>query len=211
LGLHTPIDAPHAAKYYQNIAQNLLNTHLPAAHNQAIMELGALCCTPAQPQCPQCPLVTHCAAYKAQEMDILPIKQKKMVKKNRYFNYIVLRNDDGIYLKKRTTNDVWQDLHDFFLIESPENLLSQKNIEQHLNHSFEVQNIDYKLVSYSKIYKQTLTHQHIWALFWVFDIFFDVKGAHNLELCNLHAVNLLPVSRLVELFLTENITLIKAT
>ena len=37
----------------------------PGDFNQAMMELGALVCTPANPSCPRCPLARVCAARKA--------------------------------------------------------------------------------------------------------------------------------------------------
>lgn len=50
--------------------------------NQALMELGALVCTPRSPGCERCPVSSHCGAYLAGEVEQLPIKTK--AKKPRY-------------------------------------------------------------------------------------------------------------------------------
>ena len=44
--------------------------------NQALMELGALVCTPRQPRCDDCPLVSECRAAKAGTQLRYPLKKK---------------------------------------------------------------------------------------------------------------------------------------
>jgi len=39
---------------------------------QAIMDLGATCCTPTKPNCPECPLAPYCQAYTQKRQDELP-------------------------------------------------------------------------------------------------------------------------------------------
>ncbi len=49
----------------------------PGDLNQALMELGATCCTPRSPQCSACPWRRSCAARRAGDAESLPIKRKK--------------------------------------------------------------------------------------------------------------------------------------
>jgi A/G-specific adenine glycosylase len=49
----------------------------PGDLNQALMELGALVCTPRAPRCPACPLVRSCDAHERGDAERLPIKTKK--------------------------------------------------------------------------------------------------------------------------------------
>jgi A/G-specific adenine glycosylase len=46
-------------------AAELLSRRRPGNFNQALMELGALLCTPRAPRCPQCPIRRLCAAFEA--------------------------------------------------------------------------------------------------------------------------------------------------
>jgi A/G-specific adenine glycosylase len=51
--------------------------HLPpgkaAEYNQALMDLGAMICTPRTPACKACPLVDGCQAYKLGLQELLPV------------------------------------------------------------------------------------------------------------------------------------------
>ncbi|MEE9608657.1 MAG: A/G-specific adenine glycosylase [Myxococcota bacterium] len=49
----------------------------PGLLNQALMELGARVCTPRAPRCPTCPLLRHCAAYRAGDPESLPVTAKR--------------------------------------------------------------------------------------------------------------------------------------
>ena len=49
----------------------------PSAFNQALMELGALICTPTSPSCLLCPVREHCQAFHEGVQTELPIKTKK--------------------------------------------------------------------------------------------------------------------------------------
>ena len=50
-------------KYFQSIADQLLDISSPARYNQAIMDFGAICCTPQNPKYNQCPLNKNCYAF----------------------------------------------------------------------------------------------------------------------------------------------------
>jgi len=44
----------------------------------------------------------------------LPAKNKKSGKKDRYFYYLVLKKDDSVIVKKRSGEDIWTGLYDFY-------------------------------------------------------------------------------------------------
>ena len=62
LRLKVPVNAPRFHTEFKSAAQRLLKTGAAGTFNQAIMELGALVCTPRNPNCNQCPLEDHCLA-----------------------------------------------------------------------------------------------------------------------------------------------------
>lgn len=58
-------------------ARVLMDEKRPGDSNQALMELGALVCTPKSPQCPGCPLEQDCVARKAGTQATLPARRPK--------------------------------------------------------------------------------------------------------------------------------------
>ena len=117
-GLHADIAAPASRKEFQALADQ----HLPPAHaaefNQAIMEFGALQCTPTKPDCLFCPLQSQCWAFQHGQVALLPVKSKAKAARTRYFHYLVLRHAGQLYLKPRSAGDIWQGLYDFALTET---------------------------------------------------------------------------------------------
>jgi len=117
-GLHADIAVPSSRREFQALADR----HLPPAHaadfNQAIMEFGALQCTPARPDCLFCPLQSQCWAFQHGQVALLPVKSKAKAARQRYFHYFVLRHGEQVYLKARPAGDIWQGLYDFALAET---------------------------------------------------------------------------------------------
>ena len=117
-GIATPIDSTAGKREFAALANAVLDPHNAAAHNQAFMDFGATCCTPAAPACPRCPFVDSCVAFRQNKVPNLPVKAKKMATKIRYFNYFIFGNGQQIWLQKRGAGDIWQDLHQFPMIET---------------------------------------------------------------------------------------------
>lgn len=104
-------------KVFHTLAQAIMHDYDPSLYNQAMMEFGALQCTPHKPACHTCPLQNCCYAYNTYTQHLLPIKKTKKKPKNRYFHYIIIRFKNYTYLKKRIEKDIWKGLYDFYLIE----------------------------------------------------------------------------------------------
>ena len=75
--LNDPVNRSSAHPRFQAIADHLLNRSDPSAHNQAVMELGALICAPRNPTCNTCPLADYCRAYREAVVDRYPMREKK--------------------------------------------------------------------------------------------------------------------------------------
>lgn len=118
LGVDTPIDSVQGKKLFAEAANELLDVHRSALYNQAIMEFGALQCTPTVPDCTMCPLSDSCVALQLGKVDVLPVKQHKTKVTNRYFNYIYVRMGAYTFINKRTGDDIWKNLYEFPLIET---------------------------------------------------------------------------------------------
>ncbi len=160
-GIETPIDSTIGKKIFAELAQQLLPIHDSAAHNQAIMDLGATVCTPSSPKCESCPLANQCVATKSKLIEILPVKIKKIIVKERFFNYIIFQHNDSIWINKRQAGDIWENLHEPFLIETKEPSEVDALLEGNLLTNLYPNNI--KLISKSK---QKLTHQLINTCFY---------------------------------------------
>lgn len=117
-GIDTPSDGTAGKKLFHSLAQELLYKEDSAAYNQAIMDLGATVCTPQKPLCYSCPLQKQCIAYKQDMIALLPVRAKKLKVKERHFNYLLLTNEDRIWVHKREGKDIWHNLHELYLIET---------------------------------------------------------------------------------------------
>lgn len=164
-GIETPIDSTQGKKEFYALANDLIDKKGPAAHNQAIMEFGAIQCKPVSPNCSICPLNTMCFAYSKKRVTELPVKTKKTKVRNRYFNYVVLHHKSTTAINKRGEKDIWTNLYDFPLIET-ENELSEEQFLKSKDWELFITTVKYTVKSISASYKHILSHQKIYARFW---------------------------------------------
>jgi A/G-specific adenine glycosylase len=162
-GIDKPIDSTDGKKYFSDLAQSLLDKASPALYNQAIMDFGATICKPQIPLCCVCILKTKCKAFKKKEVQNLPVKAKKLVKKKRYFYYIIASIGDKFYVRKRQEKDIWQNLWEFILVEEMEKI----SLEDFVNANEYLSVVGKKsiLKHNSIFFKQQLTHQTIEGVF----------------------------------------------
>lgn len=118
-GVDNPIDSPDGKKQFSALAQELLDKKNPGDYNQAIMDFGATCCTPQAPQCATCPMKKFCVAYQKNLQEVLPVKAQKTKVSARYFHYIYVAQGKFTWLHKRGAGDVWQNLYEPPLAETP--------------------------------------------------------------------------------------------
>ncbi|WP_372756834.1 A/G-specific adenine glycosylase [Mariniflexile sp.] len=167
-GIATPINSAQGTKEFKLLAQELIDVNNPATFNQAIMELGATQCKPQNPDCSVCPLNTGCIAFNKNRISELPVKLKAAKVKKKYFNFLVFIFEDGkTILEKREGKGIWQNLYQFPLIETKENLNFEVFGELVKKHKL-VQNQEFELVLYNEdpiIHK--LSHQHLYTKFWI--------------------------------------------
>ncbi len=162
-GIETASDSTEGKKLFSVIAQDCLDKKEPALYNQAIMDLGATVCTPAAALCKTCPVQNGCFAYEKDRVGMLPVKTKKLIKKNRWFTYFIIKQAGNILVKKRTEKDIWQNLHEFFLEETTGGKVwNSKTVRQLLFQQFAV---DAATISISEVFIQKLTHQTIFTQF----------------------------------------------
>ena len=118
LGVETPIDSTEGKKLFASLAGEFLDKSRPAVYNQAIMDFGAIQCTPQNPACLFCPLAGSCMALSKNMVAQLPVKQHKTKMAERFLSYIYVRAGAYTFINKRIGNDIWKNLFELPLIET---------------------------------------------------------------------------------------------
>ncbi len=116
-GIGTPIDSTEGKKQFAALAAELLDRDQPDLYNSAIMDFGALQCTPKSPDCLFCPFAGDCAALVCGRVEDFPVKAKKTAVKDRFLVYLYLEDADHLLLHRRPEGDIWQGLYEPYLLE----------------------------------------------------------------------------------------------
>lgn len=159
-GIDTETDSTGGKKQFQELAQQLLDPKQPAAFNQAIMDFGASVCKPKGAGCDDCILSPECVAFKQDMVDLLPVKGKKIKVTERYFHYFVLQCGDEVLIQQRKEKDIWQDLFEFYLVETEQAALRPGDLP-----SFAIAEAALPQPLFSN--RQRLTHQLIISDFYL--------------------------------------------
>lgn len=154
-GVDTPINTTEGKKTFTALAQSLLPLHLPArsvlladghggpplspasAFNQAMMDFGAIQCTPQSPRCLLCPLAESCEALRSGRVGQLPVKLNTLKVKERRLTYIYIRCKGETAIRRRGPGDIWQGLWEPWLVEGPvpeAAVLLRRNVRHVLTH-----------------------------------------------------------------------------
>jgi A/G-specific adenine glycosylase len=73
----TPLRTPQSDRELLRFAQEHLPSGKAGLYNQALMDLGAMICTPRQPRCELCPLSRHCQTFQLGIQSEIPITKPK--------------------------------------------------------------------------------------------------------------------------------------
>ncbi len=202
-GSATPIDTSTGKKEFAALAQQLLDTAHPDIHNQAMMEFGALQCTPVNPDCEICPLKENCVGFNSGIVNMLPVKQGKTLVTNRYFNYFFIKYGEFTYLQKREDDDIWKNLYEFPLIETDREMelseLSASNEFQSLFGNL----TDFEILKVTPPLKHVLSHRIIFARFYRIRIHSENERISDFVKIRTDELNRYAVSRLMERYLEK--------
>lgn len=166
-GIALPINSTEGVKHFKDLARKVMDSDDIRDYNQGIMEFGAIQCTPKSPNCSVCPLKNNCVSYKDNRIGELPVKLKKIKVKIRYFNYLVIvNNNNETYLQKRIGKGIWQNLYEFPLVEA-ENEIDENIILSKLSQFIDVdESVDLVKHNSDKVVHK-LSHQHLYTTFWI--------------------------------------------
>ncbi len=206
-GISEPINSTKGKKIFAKLAQEMLDVDHAAIYNQAIMDFGALQCKPKKPLCGTCPFQLDCVALKENRVDSLPVKLKGKASRDRFFHYFIIRKDDHMLMSKRGTSDVWANLYEFPMIETERDVEMGELRTLNEFATYFLPNAHF--LELGKVAKHILSHQNIYAKFYVLD---DADALHlkksgwNYHL--LEKIDTLAKHKLIFSFLEKNKQLI---
>ena len=162
-GIDTPINTTEGKKVFMAMAQELLPDGEASAYNQAVMDFGAIQCTPQSPHCSECPLMESCVALREDRVGELPVKLKTLKIRERHLIYIYIRCNGETAIHRRGPGDIWQGLWEPWFVDSPAAVpygavLQRQNVKHVLTHRILL--ADFYLLEIGE--KPALPSDYIW-------------------------------------------------
>ncbi|MHC5200749.1 A/G-specific adenine glycosylase [Myroides sp. LJL119] len=164
-GITTDISSSQGKKEFQELAQSLIPANHPATFNQAIMDFGAIHCTPKQPLCTQCCFFEKCIALQTNQVNNLPVKLSKTKVTNRYLDFIIFIDPENqTHIEQRINKDIWKKLYQFPVIEHDNK--TKIDIQDFLKQDFPyITTTKIELLTPQAI-RHILSHQRLYINFW---------------------------------------------
>ena len=192
-GIYDAIDSTLGLKIFEEISfKNLPNKNINT-YNQSIMEFGALQCKPVSPNCKKCPLSFKCWAFLNKKISSLPVKKKKIIKKERFLNFLILASDKFIYIEKRIKKDIWKNLYQFPLFE-----------DSNLNFTPPEELIKKSVLLKKTEIKHILTHQKLNVVFWHYNLN-KLEKNKKYKIIEIKKIEEYPVPKIIENYIAENL------
>lgn len=116
----TPIDTPAGQRDFAELADAILDKRHPGRHNQAIMDFGALQCTPHSPHCHACPLADSCLALQQGRVADLPVKARRTKVEEVAISYCLVCSESGLFLRQRAAKGIWAKLWEVVACAEPQ-------------------------------------------------------------------------------------------
>ncbi len=202
-----PVNETSGKRKIEKVLDSLIDKPNPGGFNQAVMEFGALLCTPKNPSCESCPLSLKCIGYSKGLVDSLPQKSKKVGVKQRFFNYFLIsvytNGRRFVYLHKRDKKDIWQGLYDFPLIETAKPMSIDDLVHTHEWNTLYNRSKPH-FASESKNYIHQLTHRQIVARFYKVEVQHELFEKRNTYLLvDENDIQKYPLPRLIDRYLED--------
>jgi A/G-specific adenine glycosylase len=127
LSIWEDIAKPSTRKVFESAVRQLISHDEPSEFNQALMELGALICTPTSPSCLLCPVREHCQGFHEGVESELPVKSKKNSQRNVELAAVIVRDESGkVLIHKRPENGLLANLWEFPNVEIHQTLIMDR-------------------------------------------------------------------------------------
>ena len=172
-----------------------------AEFNQAIMELGAMVCTPKNPNCSVCPVADSCSALHHQTVGERPVKTKKTKIRDRYLEIFVISINGKVALTQRPKSGIWSNLWTFPFIEFETQHDAQKVTE---SHSFQelIGNNPFAIQKKYSAGTHLLSHRRLHLRYWEVDLESSVaENVPNYRMISWDELHTFAVPKPIETFL----------
>ena len=150
LDIDEPFDTTAGKKLFHKHIENLLDRNNPRLFNSAIMEFGALYCTPVLgDSCESCPLQTVCLGYAHHTAELLPVRKPRPKVRDRWFVYHIYTDGTHTLIQRRENpKDIWYHLYEF-------------PCEEHEKEPYTIPHTPYSFIhvlSHQKLHAQFIVH-----------------------------------------------------
>jgi A/G-specific adenine glycosylase len=213
-GVEDPVNATAGRRTIASLAAMLMEEGAgdPGTHNQAMMEFGALLCTPRLPECGSCPLSAGCRAFAKGLVNRLPVMIPAGKPAERWYYFYVIYDGQEVILTRRSDQGIWKSLYHFPLVESAESWTEQR-IQEELYRSLfngqaqHMEGRDVQILTVSPVIPHRLTHLAISARFIHVKVdllpVHEIKGSHarSTHRVPFSELDRYPVPRLIERYL----------
>lgn len=202
LAMEQPVDKPAGKNLLLSVLNEWISGVPPAIFNQAMMEFGALQCTPQKPPCEACVLRESCAAYASKRVTDFPVKSVKTKVSDVWMYYLVAVCDSEVLVRRRVHSGIWKGLFDFPSIDSDHAL--------EINQVLQQWQVDREIQGYIKMettpveLQHILSHRRIHAVFIACSLSKKIKIRDSERWIAIDELPTLGVSRLVDRYMTEH-------
>ena len=162
-GIDTPINTTEGKKLFAAMAQEQLPPQEASVYNQAIMDFGAIQCTPQSPDCSVCPLMESCDAFRTNRIQELPVKLKTLKIRERHLIYIYVRYKGQTAIHRRGAGDIWQGLWEPLLVDNGQLTIDNSAAQN----EYPLSIVNCQLIR--KNVKHVLTHRILYADFYLWE------------------------------------------
>ena len=198
-GLDVFFDTAKGKKEFQKLADINLPKQKSHIYNQAIMEFGALVCTPKSPDCLSCVFSDNCFAFNNSLIHLLPKKSIKLKVSNRFIFFLIIKNENSVFFLKKKSG-IWSGLYEFPSIEFSHEVSNNKFIDCNDVNSFFYKPITINKISSTIIHK--LSHQKLHVKF--VHVSCDNYKNSKFKSVKISDIFHLPVSKLIDNYLSKN-------
>ena len=165
-GIDTPINTTEGKKEFAALATSQISNlkSQTSVFNQAIMDFGAMQCTPQSPRCLLCPLQESCVALREGRVGQLPVKLKTLKVKERHLIYIYIRCQGYTAIHRRGEGDIWQGLYEPLAMDDGQLIIDNCGSQNHYPLSI----LNCQLLKRSV--RHVLTHRILLADFYLWEV-----------------------------------------
>lgn len=100
-------------KYLWNLAEEILPPRGVGLFNQALMELGAIICTPREPRCGECPVAALCPTRELGLQGVVPAPARKTQYEDLLEAAVIVWRKGKVLIRRCQSGERWAGLWDF--------------------------------------------------------------------------------------------------